>query len=270
MATITQFLNMARSQLSYREGRGNNNKYGIWYTKAVSDGINWNYQPYCAMALTWVASNVTGGLSIIGGYWHNCASWSAWFRRKKQFHTSGPQRGDIVFFDWSGLRRQGKEMHVGIVEEVRGNYVVCLEFNTTSGSKGNQSDGGGCYRRIRHISLTTGFGRPKYAPETAVAVVTKASSDYKNRTDRIPLVVDGAWGAKTTQRLQQILRTQVTGSMDAATLRALSVWLGLPPRPEWTSSTRTALQHRVGVPADGKIGPITVRALQRYLNRNNS
>jgi hypothetical protein len=269
MATATQLLNVARSQIGYREGRGNNNKYGIWYTKAIHDGNNWNYQPYCAMALSWCAAQVSSGLTAIGGLWSYCPSWANWFRNRGRFHTSSPQRGDIVFYDWSGQRRRGKEMHVEIVEAVNGSYLTTIGFNTTGGS-GNQSDGGGCYRRTRHVSMVVGYGRPLYASESNVKPVVTVKTEYKNRTEKIPLVVDGVWGPNTTRRVQQMLRVTVDGEMGPITFRALSRWLGQGAHHGWTSHMKTALQHRVGVPADGIIGPITVKAFQRYLNRYDS
>lgn len=253
MATATQLLNVARSQVGYREGSRNNNKYGIWY--------GMNNQPYCAIGLTWCAAQVSGGLTAIGGRWSYCPSWANWFRARGRFHSSG-QRGDIVFFDWSGRKRRGQEMHVAIVESVSGSYVHTIEFNTTGGA-GNQSDGGGVYKRSRHISLVVGFGRPIYTAESAVVPVPTVPG-------RIPLVVDGVWGYNTTRRVQQMLGVRQTGTMDTATFNALARWLGQKPVGKWSTPMKTALQHRVGVPADGVIGPQTVKAFQRYLNRNKS
>jgi hypothetical protein len=253
MATITQFLNVARSQIGYREGSNNDNKYGIWY------GSGWNNQPYCAMGLSWVAAQVPNGPAAIGGKWAYCPYWADWFRSKGHLY-SAPQRGDIAFFDWTGLKRSGEEMHVGIVEEVNADYVTTIEFNTVAGS-GDQSDGGGVYRRIRHVSMVVGFGRPFYDAETNVKPV--------DSTKHIPLVVDGAWGPLTTKRLQEMLKVKVDGDIGPVTLRALSKWAGTSQVSVWTDTLRRALQRKLGVPADGIIGPATVKALQRYLNRNS-
>lgn len=260
MATATQFLNIARSQVGYREGRGNNNKYGIWY--------GWNYQPYCAMGLSWVAAQCPDGLNEIGGKWAYCPSWANWFRSRGRFH-SNPTRGDIVFFDWTGDRRRGSEMHVGIVESASGNYINTIEFNTTSGS-GNQSDGGGCYKRTRYVSLAVGYGRPYYADESNVVPIVTVPVAYKDTTTRIPLVVDGVWGRMTTLRVQQMLQVKRDGAMGPITFNALARWLGQRPVGGWSRSMKTALQYRVGVTQDGVIGPKTIMAFQRYMNRNNN
>ena len=256
MTTATQFLNMARSQVGFREGADNANKYGLWY--------GMDHQPYCAIGLTWTAFQV-GGLDAIGGRWYRVIPFAQWFRDRHRFFGSG-QRGDIVFFDWTGRQRAGSEQHVGIVESVSGSYVQTIEFNTTSGVAGSQSDGGGVYKRTRHISMIVGFGRPLYTPETDVAPLV-TSVGYRS-TDPVPLVIDGAWGPATTRRLQALLKIRKTGVMDGATFSAMSVWLGQTKSAKWTPEMRTALQHRVGAVADGVIGPKTVRAFQRFLNRN--
>lgn len=259
MPTATQMLNEARSQVGYREGKNNDNKYGIWY--------GMNHQPYCAIALTWCAARVPGMLTIMGGRWSFCPSWANWFRLRGQFYTSNGQRGDIVFFDWSGQKRRGHEAHVAVAEKFEGNYVYTIEFNTVGGA-GNQSDGGGVYKRKRHISTIVGYGRPKYTRETNVQPVSARPVTKYNSVTITPLVIDGVWGPVTTRRLQMEMNIPQTGKMNSTTFNALARWLRQKPVNGWSIYIKTALQHRVGVSADGKIGPETVRALQRYLNRS--
>jgi lysozyme family protein len=55
--------------------------------------------------------------------------------------------------------------------------------------------------------------------------------------------------------------------MDKVTYRALALWLKQKLSNDWTEPMKTALQYRIGVEQDGEIGPITVKAFQRYLNR---
>lgn len=249
LVSATTYINAAKGQVGYREGPGNDTVYGRWY--------GMNGQPYCAMGLSWTADRV-GALPAIGGRWAYCPYWAAWARRVGAWHTDAPQRGDVVFFDWSGLRRSGHEAHVGLVTATKGSTITTVEFNTVSGS-GNQSDGGGVYARSRALSTTVGFLRPAWAVERPTAIVAARGHAL--------LVVDGAWGPATTRRLQDVLRARSTGVMDAATIRALSVWLRQAPVTAMTVTVRSALQSRVGAVRDGVIGPATVKALQRYLNR---
>lgn len=250
-ATATQMLNAARAEVGYREGANNHNKYGVWY--------GWDNVAYCAIGLTYCAYEV-GAQEQIGGKWAYCPYWADWFRRRGKWADAVPARGDIVFFDWTGRRQHGNEQHVGIVTgKVDSTHISTIEFNTTSGS-GNQSDGGGVFARTRHVSLVVGYGKVLWVPETNVVVVP-------TKPGKTVLVVDGVWGARTTARLQQVLKVTADGEIGPITLRALALWLSEAPTGSFTLRMKTALQHRVGVAADGVIGPVTVKALQRYLNR---
>lgn len=79
------------------------------------------------------------------------------------------------------------------------------------------------------------------------------------------LTVDGYWGKATTLALQKALGTYqdgiISGQYDTATVRAISS----TTRGTNGSLLIRALQKKVGVKADGLIGPDTIRALQRYL-----
>lgn len=68
--------------------------------------------------------------------------------------------GDIVFFDFPG----GEAVdHVGIVTANLGDRgVATIEGNTSSGTAGSQSNGGGVYARTRPWSLVAGVLSPPY------------------------------------------------------------------------------------------------------------
>lgn len=256
MTTATTVLNIARSQLGYREGPNNDTKYGTWY--------GWNFAPYCAMGISWSFAQA-GALGLVYGKHAYCPWWVRDFEAHGRFHSwqTTPQRGDLGFADWSG--RHGLAEHVFLVEDVISISVIqTLEFNTTSGTPGNQSDGGGVYRRRRNTLYVAGYGRPAYAPEGHVAPLP-ASRDHI-RT--LPLLVDGCWGRNTTIRLQQWLHVTADGAYGPATKRALQRAVGVPADGAIGPQTVRALQRKVGAPADGVLGRGTVRALQRYLNRS--
>jgi hypothetical protein len=243
--TATSFINKAKSQVGTREGAGNDNPYGRWY--------GMNNQPYCAIGLSWTAAQA-GAADQIGGRWAYCPYWAEYWRKSGRWHLV-PERGDIVFFDWSGLKRAGREQHVGVVTSVSSGNIRTIEFNTGPG--GNQSDGDGVWERSRSLVSVVGAGRPLWVPEMSVVPVPAATV----------LVVDGVWGPRTTRRLQQVLGVRQSGVASVETLRALATWLRQKPLGTFTFVMKIALQDRVGVPKDGVIGPVTVKALQRYLNR---
>lgn len=251
--TVTGLLNVVRSQLGYREGPNNQSKYGAWY------GLD--FQPYCAMGLSWSAAQANA-IDIMHGRFASCPRWMAAFQAAGEFipYTASPQIGDVVFFDWTG--RHSFPVHVAIVERIDRGILITIEFNTVPAA-GNQSDGGGVYRRARPTKFVVGYGRPKYARQVP--------QPYRARpltTSVVPLVVDGIWGPKTTGHLQRWLGLPVTGVIDLKTRRALQMHLGVTVDGIWGPITHRALQRMLQVETDGIWGPITIRALQRMLNRS--
>lgn len=262
--TATAFLNVARSQIGYTEGRNNDSKYGRWY--------GMNHAPYCAIALTWVGAQV-GATSILGGKFAYCPYWVSHWKRTGRFHswTTTPQRGDIVFFDWSGRHRLA--MHVGVVEsyDAAREVVTCIEFNTSSGLTGSQSDGGGVWRRRRNKLYVVGFGRPAWGSETSVRPLPARPARSGRRP--VPLVVDGGFGPMTVRRLQQALGftgRNVDGAAGPMTWRALQRKIGITGRGvdgRPGPNTYAVLQRWLKVRVTRRLDRATVMALQRWLNR---
>jgi peptidoglycan hydrolase-like protein with peptidoglycan-binding domain len=257
--TPTEMLNVVRSQLGYREGSNNDNKYGKWY--------GMNHVPYCAIGLSWSAAAV-GATDIMGGKWAYCPYWVNHWREVGRWHawSETPKPGDIAFFNWAGTH--GLADHVGVVESVDWitpsvPVLVTLEFNTLSGISGNQSDGGGVYRRRRSNLYVVGYGRPAYKAQSR-PVLLPSRSDGRHL---MPLVVDGVWGQKTTQHLQVWAGVTPDGEIGPVTRRALQRRVHVTPDGEWGPNTRRALQKVLGVSQDGQWGPRTIAALQRMLNR---
>lgn len=256
--TPTQLLNVVRSQLGYHEGSSNDTKYGKWY--------GWNHVPYCAIGLSWSAA-VAGALDIMGGKWAYCPSWVNHWRQTGQWRpfSQVPTPGEIAFFNWSGSH--GLADHVGIVESVdwvnpNTFVLVTLEFNTTSGT-GNQSDGGGVYRRRRSPLYVVGYGRPHYKTQSQPVPVSRGGG-----RQLMPLGIDGVWGRLTTQHVQVWTGVSPDGEIGPLTRKALQRKLRVTADGAWGPQTRKALQRLLGVTQDGVWGAQTVKALQRDLNRN--
>ena len=106
-ASAQAVLDVARSQIGYREGPNNDTKYGAWY------GLN--NQPWCAMFVSWCAAQVSA-LDIIPKHAWTPAG-AQWFQQQGRW-GGAPQSGAIVYFDFPG-GFNGVE-HVGIVETVEG------------------------------------------------------------------------------------------------------------------------------------------------------
>lgn len=56
----------------------------------------------------------------------------------------------------------GRGVHVGMVRSIKNNVVYTIEGNTSSGTWGSQSNGGGVYKRARPISQVHGFAIVKF------------------------------------------------------------------------------------------------------------
>ena len=101
------------------------------------------------------------------------------------------------------------------------------------------------------------------APTTS----TKPSSGTTT-TSKSGLTVDGKWGTDTTRRLQKIFGTVQDGvvSNQRAEYRQPGWYTGWEweSNPSGNSDLIRAIQKKVGVTADGWIGPKTIRAMQRY------
>lgn len=74
--------------------------------------------------------------------------------------TSDVRRGDLIAFNFDG----GVADHVGMAAgPIVNGMTDCYEANTSSGTSGSQSNGGGIYRRQRPVSQVAVVARPDYS-----------------------------------------------------------------------------------------------------------
>ena len=173
-------------------------------------------------------------VSKCGGSW---VMKKAYNNTTKKNHLKKFKPGDVVTFDFG--RNNGYRQHIGIIEKVSGNYVVCIEGNTSKA--GSQNNGGMVVRQRRIYSSICAVARPAYKPGEADKVLKVAISQIgycespknSNRTKYgkafglngkpwcsifcwwcfrkassggeklIPLEVDGIMGTETIKRLQR-------------------------------------------------------------------
>ena len=138
--------------------------FGRWYAELVGDSyFGESGVPYCAMfvsyCLNWAGIEAAG---LPGSYvpWILSANSDA----GRLVANEDAQPGDLVMFDWQG---DGVADHIGIVEENHADegWMQTIEGNTSSGSGGSQSNGGGVYRRARNYGSIIGVARPYYETE---------------------------------------------------------------------------------------------------------
>lgn len=146
-------INLANSQIGYKEGINNDTMYGKWY--------GMNNQPWCAMFVSWVFSEAGLASSVAASTRKGFASCDAglkWFTKKNKLVPIGQaQAGDIAFFQFDN---DAQPDHVGIVVKNNGKYLWCIEGNTAADTKGSQSNGDGVYRKKRAYSLVMAVARP--------------------------------------------------------------------------------------------------------------
>ena len=82
----------------------------------------------------------------------------------KKNHLKKFRPGDVVTFDFG--RNNGYRQHIGIIEKVVGNYVICIEGNTSK--SGSQSNGGMVVRQRRIYSSICAVARPKWSSKEPV------------------------------------------------------------------------------------------------------
>jgi cell wall-associated NlpC family hydrolase len=144
----------AKSQLNYRETGNNDTIFGKWY------GLNNN--PWCAMFVSWCYDQA-GLVSKVAAQtkkgFASCDAGLKWFTKKNKIVPVGQaQAGDLVFFQFD---KDAQADHVGICASNDGKgFLMVYEGNTSSDSKGSQSNGDGVFLKKRSYSLIMGVARP--------------------------------------------------------------------------------------------------------------
>lgn len=188
MATALDVLNVARSQIGFREGAKNSNPYGTWY--GVPNA------PYCAMGVSWCFAQV--GLShliaaqTIKGFSFNPTALH-WFQMQNMVvNKMQASPGDLVFFDWNG---DGVVDHVELVEAASLGGLTTIGFNTGNPNDPTQE---GCWRLHRNYLFVMAIVRPKYP---VIVKPTQGISTNKKATAGVAATgaaVAGATGAVHT------------------------------------------------------------------------
>ena len=147
-------VDIAKSQLNYRETGNNDTIYGKWY------GLN--NQPWCAMFVSWCYDQA-GLVSKVAAQtkkgFASCDAGLKWFTKKNKIVPVGQaQAGDLVFFQFD---KDAQADHVGICASNDGKgFLMVYEGNTSGDSKGSQSNGDGVFLKKRSYSLIMGVARP--------------------------------------------------------------------------------------------------------------
>ena len=257
--TADKVIKKAVSQLGIKEAPANSNnvKYNTWYYRHE---VNGSAYQWCMAFVQWVFAAVGYALPL------RTASCTALMNYAKQYGnwvTRNYRPGDVILFQFDS---DPLADHTGICESVSGNYITCIEGNTSEA--GSQSNGGMVCRKKRRLSLVMGAYRPDYT-EKAANTGTSVPKPSGSTTVKSKLTVDGVIGKNTVKTLQKFLGTTADGAIDGQYSKYKPYWTALDGSVcRWNggkSAAVKALQKLVGTASDGVLGKGTAKALQQYL-----
>lgn len=168
--SVRKVLAIAAGEIGY--SRWNDPKRGTKYARETQP-VLWPNEKwllasgvaYCDIFVTWVFWKA-GCLDILPGR----QSYNVNYRASHGGHVSKSQAkpGDVLVFDWDMSTKRAN--HVGILEKrlSSGNFQT-IEGNTTTGTRGNQSNGGRVARRVRRPSQVRYVIRPNWKAASATA-----------------------------------------------------------------------------------------------------
>lgn len=252
---MTNVLQVAAKELGYSRWNDpkNGTKYGRWYAELThSPYFGSNGVPYCAMFVSWCLDRA--GIKAHGFPTASCVTIDNATKSQQLGNKRNAKAGDIVLFDWDG---DGSPDHVGFVELNRGSYIQTIEGNTSSGSKGSQSNGGGVYRRTR--------------PWNVVYAIIRFDGSTQHHKSNKPakIAVDGFWGYDTTDALQYLYgkeRDKVISSQSAYWRGKFTActtgWIWNNPKYAQGSQLIALMQRDLGLEPDGLAGRDFWRGLE--------
>ena len=160
--TIEAVISIASAEVGYVESGGGGGNTGniTKYWAELHPGFQG--QPWCAAFVSWVFLHAGFRLPPMG-QWYGFSYVPAAHAHFKGIGRLFPQPlpGDIFVFE--------KQSHTGIVTsglDANGSFRT-VEGNTSPGNAGSQTNGGGVYARVRHMSQVVGFCRPDYGSPAA-------------------------------------------------------------------------------------------------------
>lgn len=206
MTQREKIISLALNEVGYKEGKNNNTKYGAWY------GLNYN--PWCAMFISWLAAQA-GILNTLIPRFAGCGDGWKWFK-KRELTSNIPEVGDLIFY--KPTRIGATSSHVGIVVKVTSEYVYTVE-----GNAGYNTDGVYEMCRKRNSKSILGYAKVQYDSgkkkiklptlptrtyfrkgDTGVNV--KLLQELLNHINKDKLAVDGIIGNKTIASVKKFQR----------------------------------------------------------------
>lgn len=263
--SLEAIIETAKAEVGTIEGpKDNETKYGKW--------TGMNFQPWCQSFVSWCA--FTAGLNP-KLYPKSAATIAAsdWFKKNGRWsdaRNDDPQAGDWIYFDFpdDGVNRIS---HVGICIKNNGNGTIqVIEGNTSGNSKGDQRNGGMCAEKTRAyvkdnklklVNAVVGWGRPVYAGEENVPLLSKVTS-----TDT-PAVPAAPTAKKVPVKKAPAAFKALKIGSKGADVKIVQSALGITADGEFGEATKKVViawqkkNPKLGA-ADGVVGPKTFKVLK--------
>ncbi|KAB2352230.1 CHAP domain-containing protein [Actinomadura rudentiformis] len=266
-----KLLDVAKSQLGYREKAGGYTKFGDWYSKNVDDDSYFKTAPWCDMFLAWAANQAD--VQDWVGEFAATIEHAKWFKKQDAWGTK-PEPGALVFFAWSGSKDIDAIGHVGLVEKVDGRTLTTIEANT---------DAVFLKRKTRDVKDVVGYGYPakvqvkgkslpaevtaqatpsaKYAPKHAAPApsVTEVTAPPSSTTEATQQGEDAPLGPLPMQEavLTGTLALVVAGTVALAVGRSTATKL---PAASPVRVRKRGKHHRTPVELPAEITPAALEA----------
>lgn len=194
-ASANDVLNVARKWIGYSEKNGKYKEILDVYNshKPLARGYKIKATDSWCDAFVSACAIKSNAVDIIGTE-VGCEKHIEIFKKKGIWIEDGSQKpkiGDIILFNWDDKTQpnDGAADHIGIVEQVYGQTIICIEGNMNDKVDRRTINVGWGYIR--------GFARPKYSTTDSIP----SSSVKKKTVDQIAQeVIRGAWGSGAVRK----------------------------------------------------------------------
>jgi hypothetical protein len=173
MVTANEIIKVAKKYVGYLEKESNknlenmkanagDNNYTI-FAKKFNDltGINNQGSAWCDMFVDTCFAEAFGkekANKLLGGYSAYTPTSAQYFKNMKQWYTTNPKVGDVIFF-----KNSERICHTGLVVGVTDSIVHTIEGNTSAGKEVIPNGGAVCEKSyVINNSRIAGYGRPAY------------------------------------------------------------------------------------------------------------
>ena len=258
----SKVLSVAENEVGY-EGTSTYSKYGEWY----------GYQgSWCTTFVLWCFNKAGNSLGVKmygkivpnGG---NCSSMISWYNNRGRYHkkSSGysPQKGDLVFFDWSG---RGSAQHVGIVTGVSGSTVYTVEGNCSGKVKDRKYTASG-KKPYNNISAILGYATPNWGSVSSGSSATTRRTTKRHTTKK--QTTKKAQSTKKQQSAQNTTKKSTAAQTSNKTTQATAQTATAAPQGKQATdmllyAAATDLQIGDSVKLDYTLKPSGVNAVVEY------